>query len=192
MAVQSNLKNMALVLTAVCLACSALLAITYAATNESIQAASVKALQSALSEVLPEGGEIEVEPASVTVDGTDYEYYTQKVDGNVSAWAVKSKVAGFGGELTVLVGVQPGDVVYATKVLSHSETPGLGAKCQSDSKFLDQFRGFDASSRKLAVSKDGGEIDAITASTITSRAYTLSVANAVKAVAELQKNNGNE
>lgn len=192
MAIKSNLKNMAIVLSAVCLVCSALLAFTYAATYDSIQAASVKALQTALGEVLPAGGEVLVEPQSVTVDGSDYEYYTQTTDSTVTAWAVKSTVSGFGGALTVLVGVQPGDVVYATKVLSHSETPGLGAKCQTDEGFIGQFCGFDASSRKLSVRKDGGDVDAITASTITSRAYTLAVANAVKAAAELQKNGGNE
>lgn len=192
MAIQSNLKNMAIVLTSVCLVCSALLAITYAATSEPIRASSLKALQVSLGEVLPDGGEIAVEPRVVSVDGKDYEYYTQTTGGNVSALAVKSTVAGFGGPLTVLVGVQPGDVVYATKVLFHSETPGLGAKCQSDENFLKQFRGFDASKYKLAVGKDGGDIDAITASTITSRAYTLAVENAVKVAAELLKNSGNE
>ena len=192
MAVQSNLKNMAIVLSAVCLVCSALLAGTYAVTAEPIANASVKALQTALSEVLPEGGDISVEPQYIEVDGVRYEYYVQSEGGQSKAWAVKSSTSGFGGELTVLVGVKPGSLVYSTKVLSHSETPGLGAKCQDDQGFLGQFKGFDASSGKLSVSKDGGDIDAITASTITSRAYTLAVANAVKAVSQLQNTCGNE
>ena len=63
----------------------------------------------------------------------------------------------------------------------HAETPGLGAKCTSDAAFIDQFKGFDPAVSRLAVRKDGGDVDAITASTITSRAYALAIANAVAA-----------
>jgi len=77
-------------------------------------------------------------------------------------------------------------VVYNTSVLSHAETPGLGAKCTTDQKFMDQWRGFDPSIKKLSVKKDGGDVDAITASTITSRAYTLAVENALLVFTELQ------
>jgi len=193
MAVQSNLKNMAIVLSAVCFVCSALLAITFAATLEPINTASVRALQKALGEVLPEGGEVNVNADTLFVDSVPYEYYTQTAaDGSVSAWAIKSSASGFGGTLTVLVGITPDNLICATKVLSHTETPGLGAKCQSDESFLGQFKGFDTSCGKLSVRKDGGDIDAITASTITSRAYTLAVSNAVKVADELQKNCGNE
>ena len=77
-----------------------------------------------------------------------------------------------------MVGVLPDGTIYNTKVLSHSETPGLGAKC-TEPAFADQFKGFDPSVKKLSVKKDGGDIDAITAATITSRAYTETVALAV-------------
>ena len=70
-------------------------------------------------------------------------------------------------------------VIWNTKVLSQAETPGLGAKCV-EASFADQFRGFDPAQRTLGVKKDGGEIDAITASTITSRAYTSGVALAAQ------------
>ena len=69
--------------------------------------------------------------------------------------------------------------VYNTSVFSHAETPGLGAKC-TEPQFHDQFAGWNPGEKTLAVRKDGGDVDAITASTITSRAYTLAVANAVK------------
>ena len=75
--------------------------------------------------------------------------------------------------------------MYNTSVLSHSETPGLGAKCTTDTKFMDQWRGFDPSVKQLSVKKDGGDVDAITASTITSRAYTQAVANALLLFDEL-------
>ena len=87
----------------------------------------------------------------------------------------------------MLVGMEENGVVHATRVLSHSETPGLGAKCQTDTKFISQFEGFDSAARSLSVKKDGGDVDAITASTITSRAYSLAVANAAKVALKLQE-----
>ena len=185
MAAKSTLKNMVVCLTLTCLLCSSILGVVYAITLDPIAAASEKSLKEALSMVLPQGGEISTEPRTVEVDGIGYEYYSCTLDGEPSSWAVKSTVNGFGGPLTVLVGVEKDGTVHATKVLSHSETPGLGAKCQTDEHFIGQFEGFDPSSRKLAVTKDGGDVDAITASTITSRAYTLAVANAVNAVAAI-------
>ena len=80
-----------------------------------------------------------------------------------------------------MVGITPDGKVYNTSVLSHTETPGLGAKCTSDEHFYTQFKGFDPSQKILTVKKDGGDVDAITASTITSRAYSLAVKNAVEA-----------
>lgn len=177
MAAKSNLKNMALCLTAVCLICAALLGCVYAITYEPIQAASQKALVASIAQVLPEGGEI-----SEMQEKEGYQYYTQTVDGKPVAYAVKSATNGFGGALTLMVGVLADGTVYNTSVLSHSETPGLGAKCQdSASAFRKQFQGFPAD-KSLVVKKDGGDVDAITASTITSRAFTLAVSNAVNVV----------
>lgn len=186
MAAKSTLRNMVLCLTLVCLLCSAILGVVYAVTYDPIQKASQKALQEALSLVLPSEGTVSTEGKTINYNGADYQYYEQKLGDETSAWAVKSSVNGFGGPLTVLVGIQKGGKVFCTKVLEHSETPGLGAKCQTDEGFLDQFKGFDAKAGKLAVRKDGGDIDAITASTITSRAYTLAVANAVTVAGMLE------
>ena len=96
---------------------------------------------------------------------------------------MKTSTNGFGGTLSLMVGVLPDGTVYNTSVLAHAETPGLGAKCAEDeSAFRQQFRNFAG---KLLVKKDGGDIDAITASTITSRAFTLCVQQAVDAVKAL-------
>jgi len=179
MAAQSSLKNMALCLAGVCLFCSAVLGVVYAVTLEPIREASNKALVESIGRVLPEGLEI-----SEAQQLGDYQYYTGSTDGVVAGYAVKSSVIGFGGPLTVMVGVLSDGTVFNTSVLSHSETPGLGAKCQSDEAFLGQWRGFSPD-KVLKVKKDGGDVDAITASTITSRAYTLAVANAVELVKSL-------
>ena len=174
MAAQSTLKNMVLCLTLVCLICSAILGVAYAVTKEPVAAAQVAKTNNAIAKVLPEFSG-DVTESSMEMEGVEYKYYTTE-----SGIAVISNVAGFGGTLSVMVGICPDGTVCNTSVISHSETPGLGAKCQTDEGFLAQFRGLDPTEKKLAVSKDGGDIDAITASTITSRAYTLAVANAVK------------
>ncbi|MCG8401928.1 MAG: RnfABCDGE type electron transport complex subunit G, partial [Firmicutes bacterium] len=77
---------------------------------------------------------------------------------------------GYGGEIRLMVGFDTEGVVTGTSVLSHTETPGLGAKMTEES-FQAQFRGIDPAREPLAVVKDGGTIDALTAATISSRAF---------------------
>ena len=185
MAAKSNLKNMVLCLTAVCLVCSAILAVIYAITYDPIQAAEKKALVESIGRVLPDGGDLS-DVATAEFDGKKFDYYVSTADGAPAAYAVKSTTIGFGGPLTIMVGVLPDGTVYNTSVLSHSETPGLGAKCNTDTKFMDQWKNL-GSDKVIKVAKDGGDIDAITASTITSRAYSLAVSNAVAFVKSIVK-----
>ena len=185
MAAKSTLRNMVLCLTLVCLFCAAILGGVYALTYKPIQVANENILKASIGKVLPEGGEIS-DAKTLSFEGKSYQYYEQTCADGVSAYAVKSSVTGFGGPLEVMVGVLPDGTVYNTSVISHSETPGLGAKCQSDASFLEQFKGFGPG-KKLSVKNDGGDVDAITAATITSRAYTLAVSNAVNAVLNLNK-----
>ena len=188
MAAKSTLLNMALCLTAVCLICSAVLGGVYGLTKAPIDAAAQKALTESISAVLPEGGELSQSNAS-ELEGVD-EYYVLSENGSPKAYAVKSSPNGVGGTLTIMVGVLADGTVYNTSVLAHSETPGLGAKCaEADSDFRTQFQNFNG---HLAVKKDGGDIDAITASTITSRAFTKAVEQAVKLVKSIPTTNAEE
>lgn len=181
MAVQSSLKNMVICLFSTCFICSALLAGVYALTAEPIAQTNANILKASVSAVLPEGGELS-ESAPITVGGQPSEYYVSTKNGEPVAYAVKSTTIGFGGPLVIMVGVLADGTIYNTSVLSHAETPGLGAKCTSDEKFVNQWKGFNPAEKILAVKKDNGDVDAITASTITSRAYTLAIKNAVEAV----------
>ena len=185
MAATSSLKNMVLCLTLVCLFCSAVLAGVYAVTYEPIQEAAQKALVESISKVLPEGGEIS-DAVDAEFEGQKLQYYASVSDGAAIAYAVKSTSVGFGGPLSIMVGVLPDGTVYNTSVLECSETPGLGAKCTSDAAFMSQWKGLGPD-KVIKVRKDGGDIDAITASTITSRAYSLAVSNAVSFVKSLSK-----
>ena len=114
------------------------------------------------------------------MDGVTYTYnLAYDEPGNTVGCAVNVSALGFGGPISIKVGLDMDGVICNTKVLSQAETPGLGAKCVEPS-FSDQFKGFDPSQKKLSVKKDGGDVDAITASTITSRAYANALATAVK------------
>ena len=185
MAVKSSFKNMTICLLAICLVCSGLLAGVYALTKEPIDNAAKAKNEAAIKEVLPEEVAKIDEEKSIELDGVKYTYNLAYDEaGNTVGCAVNVAPVGFGGPIVIKVGfkvdAQTGkNLVWNTKVLSHAETPGLGAKCVEPA-FSDQFKGFDASAKKLAVKKDGGDVDAITASTITSRAYADGLALAVK------------
>lgn len=186
MAAQSNLKNMVLCLFGTCLVCSAILAGVYAVTKEPIAATELATKMAAVEQVLPkEDGCVLSGAQKCEVGGQPSEFYTYTRDGELVAVAVKSVVNGFGGPLTLMVGIRADGTVYKTVVVSHNETPGLGAKCETEEKFYSQFEGLNPAEKSLKVKKDGGDIDAITASTITSRAYTKAVENATQALVTL-------
>lgn len=180
MAVQSSFKNMSLCLLVICLVCSALLAGVYALTKEPIDAAAKAKNEAAIKEVLPDVAVTIEEERTVDFEGATYTYNLAYDElGNTVGCAINVAPSGFGGPISIKVGFDINGVIWNTKVLSQAETPGLGAKCVEPA-FSDQFKGFDPAQKTLAVKKDGGDVDAITASTITSRAYAEGLALAVK------------
>jgi len=109
-------------------------------------------------------------------------YNVKNAQGNDLGAAVESTTGGFGGNLKVLVGFNPEGSILGYTLLEHAETPGLGAK--ADKWFQKGGKGDiigKSPSEPLTVSKDGGQVDAITASTITSRAFLMAVNNAYNA-----------
>lgn len=107
-----------------------------------------------------------------TVEGDDsLTCYPARKDSTLVGTAIESyTMKGFSGLIRVMVGISPKGEIINTSVLEQKETPGLGTKI-TEPFFKDQFNGKDPASFAMKVKKDGGEIDAITASTITSRAY---------------------
>ena len=109
-------------------------------------------------------------------------YQAQDANKKDLGAAVESTTGGFGGDLKVLVGFDPEGKILGYTLLEHAETPGLGAK--ADKWFQKGEKGDiigKSPAEPLSVSKDGGKVDAITASTITSRAFLLAVNNAYNA-----------
>ena len=162
---------MTICLFAICIVCSGLLAGVYALTKEPIDAAARAKNEAAIKEVLPEAAVTIEEERTVDFEGASYAYNLAYDEvGNVVGCAINVAPVGFGGPIAIKVGFDINGVIYNTKVLSQAETPGLGAKCVEPS-FSEQFKGWNPAEKKLSVKKDGGDVDAITASTITSRAY---------------------
>ena len=109
-------------------------------------------------------------------------YHIQDAQQKDLGAAVESTTGGFGGDLKVLVGFDPDGRILGYTLLEHAETPGLGAK--ADRWFQKDEKGDiigKSPEEPLTVSKDGGQVDAITASTITSRAFLLAVNRAYNA-----------
>lgn len=169
MARTSTFVNMLVSLTLICLVCSALLGFVYGITEAPIKASEIAKENAAIAAVTPQFDNVPSESPREVEGGT---VYTALRGEDVVGYAIKVKTSGFGGALQLMVGFTPEGTIYNTSVISHSETPGLGAKI-TDPQISPRMQviGKDPSKNNLTVSKDGGEIDAITASTITSRAF---------------------
>ena len=185
---KSSVTNMVLVLTGVAVITGAILAYINHITEAPIALQKEKALADGIKAVMG-GGELTVSKTD-TVRQNDAKgkeltyiiYQTQDAQKKDLGAAVESTTGGFGGNLKVLVGFDPDGNILGYTLLEHAETHGLGAK--ADKWFQKGEKGDIIGknpSEELTVSKDGGKIDAITASTITSRAFLLAVNNAYKA-----------
>ncbi|MBR7019223.1 MAG: RnfABCDGE type electron transport complex subunit G [Prevotella sp.] len=185
---KSTITNMALVLTGVAVVTGSILAAVNHVTEEPIAAQKEKALADGIKAVMG-GGDLTVAKTD-TVRQNDAKgkemtyiiYQTQDAQKKDLGAAVESTTMGFGGDLKILVGFDPEGKILGYTLLEHAETPGLGAK--ADKWFQAGEKGNIIGKNpkeELVVSKDGGQVDAITASTITSRAFLLAVNNAYKA-----------
>ena len=184
MAKESSFKNMVITLSVICLVCSALLGVVYSVTKAPIEAAELTKINNAIKAVVPE---CDNNPSEEMIEVEGSVVYPAKVNGNIVGYAIKVKVSGFGGPIQMMVGFKADGTIYNTSVISHSETPGLGAKITGEIPTRTQIVGKSPASSNLTVTKDGGEIDAITASTITSRGFLRGVDAAYKVFVELQK-----
>ena len=181
---ESTLKNMLLSLTLISFCASALLAGGYVLTKEPIEKALQEKKNAAIKEVLPKG-DIEIGKAvEVRLDGYEdaFVVYPAKKGGNFIGCAIETyDNNGYGGKVRSMVGLDAEGRVINYSVLEANETPGLGAKVSDWFKTKGDIRGKDPASEDFKVKKDGGEIDAITAATITSRAFLSSVKSAYQA-----------
>ena len=164
------------------LAITAVVAVALAGVNmitaPAIAELNAQNTQAAIEAVLPGGGEELADFPAVNL--------VSKVYASDAGYAVQVTPGGFDNTITMMVGVDKSGNVLGIDVISHTETAGLGAVSDADTPagiaFREQFMGATGS---VSVTKDGGQMDAITGATITSRAVCAGVNAALECVAQM-------
>ncbi len=168
-------------LTAICIVSGALLAFVYDATAARIEAVAQMRIAAAAAQVLPAHDRID---DAIELEHNNRRYFfspAYRNEKDLVGYAIQfSTSAGYGGEIRMMLGLDIDGMTTGLVILpGHTETPGLGAKITEES-FLEAFRDRPITDTNWRVKKDGGDMDEITAATISSRA----VADAVMQVAE--------
>jgi len=167
----SSLRNMILSLLFISMGMSAALGFVYNMTKDPIAAANKAKEVNAVKDVLPPFNN---DPTKEVKTIEDLVFYPATLDGNPVGCAVKTYTEkGYSGRFDLMVGFLPDGKINNIVVLEQKETPGLGTKMK-EPKFKNQFNSLDIGSlqnKELKVKKDGGTVDAISAATISSRAF---------------------
>lgn len=165
----SDIINLSLRLLIITAVAALILGYTYMVTEEPIALQIEEANINARKAVLKEASEFN----EIDVDSAKFpkvtEAYEGTNNGKPAGYVVKVTEQGYGGDLEVLIGIGADSCIKAVQILSHSETPGLGAKA-ADPGFLDQYSGISADGPVEA-----DDVDAVTGATITSDAVRSAV-----------------
>ncbi len=183
---------MVLTLFAVTLISATVLGFVHSLTKDAIEASKLKAQNEAIKSILPEFDSLGESWKAAPTEGGDSLTFFPAYDAskNLVGVAVKTySKNGFSGLIELMVGFKPDGEISGYQVLEHKETPGLGSKAQAwfsnETKPKQNIIGKNPETTDMHVSKDGGQVDAITASTITSRAFL----EAVRRAYDTYKNN---
>jgi electron transport complex protein RnfG len=167
------------------LAASALLGFVHGITKEPIERQQALDEANAIKEIFPEAAEVEDIPISAPDGSSVIRAAEVMSETGLAGYAIYASPSGYGGAVSILVGVNPEGAVAGVRILSHQETPGLGANAANPS-FLDNFKN---ASSELTVTKSTpgeNEIQAITSATITSSAVVKGVNDARQLWTELE------
>jgi len=181
---ESTLKNMVMSLTLISLTASACLGFVYELTKEPIALSILNKKLNAIRQVTPEfdnnpNDEMYRLP---TGEGDSLDIYPAKKNGEIVGYAVNTYTSkGFSGNISLMAGFKTDGTILSITVLDHKETPGLGTK-MTEPEFKEQFTGKNPAEFTLKVKKDGGPVDAITAATISSRAFCDAVQRAYNTI----------
>ncbi|MEA3477837.1 MAG: RnfABCDGE type electron transport complex subunit G [Bacteroidota bacterium] len=186
--IESSFKNMLLTLFIVTLLASMALGGIYNLTKGPIALARKAAKEKAIKEVIPEFDSLKTFKV-LPEDAKDSIEFNLGYQGGE---LVGTAIASFSNngydpmQIRIMIGILPDHTIGNTSVIQQKETPGLGTKIK-DPKFKDQFMGINPVQFNLKVKKDGGDVDAITAATISSRAFSEAVELAFKTYTKLQE-----
>ncbi|MFW6019949.1 MAG: RnfABCDGE type electron transport complex subunit G [Bacteroidales bacterium] len=182
---ESTFTNMLLTMVIVTAVAALALGGVYKATKTPIEKNQEQKTNAALQNVLPDyNNKITQDTKTVKTDeGKEITLYKAKKDDELVGVAVETfTTKGYSGLIKLMVGFLPDGTIENISVLQHAETPGLGDKMEKGkSEWSKQLNGKNPAEFNLSVSKDGGDVDAITAATITSRAYCDAVKRAYEA-----------
>lgn len=174
---KSTLRNSILSLTSICLIAGVALSAANKYTETAIAASKALALENAIRQVTPafDNNPVEEKYKIAITEGDSLTLFPALLGGKYVGCAVESYTKnGFSGLIRIMAGFDAKNKLYNYTVLEHNETPGLGSKMDMwfrDNKNRQNIIGYDMSKGALRVTKDGGNVDAITAATISSRAF---------------------
>jgi len=164
---------MVLSLTLISLGASACLGFVYQMTKAPIELSVLNKKLSAIKQVVPDfnNNPNDERYRLPTGEGDSLDIFPAKKDDILVGYAVNTNTKkGFSGNISLMAGFKPDGTIINISVLEQKETPGLGTK-MTEPLFKDQFNDKNPSTFNLKVKKDGGPVDAITAATISSRAF---------------------
>jgi len=170
---ESTFKNMALSLTLIALVAAACLGFVYELTKGPIELSNLNKKLTAIKQVVPEFTNNPNDDMFrlPTGEGDSLDVYPARKDTVLVGYAVNTYTNdGFSGYIGLMAGFKPDGTIINISVLEQKETPGLGTK-MAEPFFKDQFTDKNPAEFPLKVKKDGGPVDAITAATISSRAF---------------------
>ena len=169
-----KVAKISLVLFIISLATALLLSLTNELTVDIITAGQLKKKNESMAKVLPasEYKLISNEPGS-------YELYSATIKDKIVGYTVSLSESGYGGDIDMMIGILPNGTVNGVNIIEMSETPGLGDNAKKP-EFTNMFNG--KKNDEIALSKDGGKIEALSGATVTSRAVTKGVKRAVEIV----------
>lgn len=169
-------------LSLICLIAGAMLAGINNVTKKPIEQAKAAKKQAAIKAVLPPCDNApDQNTCAVTNNGTVWTFYVARNKGEFCGAAVEAvSNKGYGGNIALMLGIKANGHTQGIAILQQTETPGLGANIEGD-KFQSNFKNKDLKNTKWQVKKDGGDVDQITAATISSRAVTGAIKAAIEA-----------
>lgn len=177
---ESSFFNMVSTLLLITAVAAFSLGMVFNLTKEPIALAKKAKQEAAIKAVLPAFDRLEVLQVKSAWEDDSLQFNMAYQNDQFVGAAINTFTnKGFSGNIKLMVGLLPDGSINNISVLEHKETPGLGDKMQKNkSPWSEQFNGQNPASFDLAVTKDGGDVDAITAATISSRAYTDAVKRA--------------
>lgn len=177
-----EMMKMVIVLTVLASLSGGLLAAIRNGTKERIEVAQLNFVKGPAIKQIMVGSSNDpiADRFKMPIGESEMDFFIGKFDGKAKTVALEAFGKGYGGDVGVMVGIDvENDTIFGMSVTTHAETPGMGAKAKEDPSFVSQFKGKSVDS-PINITNDGGQINAIGGSTITSRAISNAATEASK------------